>query len=74
MSESIQVFVNERRIETQPGSTVDEVVGKLDEALSEALQAGAAYVTDGVGRRLDPSSVVYGGAIYRVIKSGSRAE
>lgn len=57
-----------------PGVSVRQAVQSFDVALGAALDAGAAYATDGVGRELDPASIVAEGAIIRVIKSARRPE
>ncbi len=69
MNEQVKIFVNERGVEITPGTPVSEVVRAFDAALGEALHAGAAYVTDGVGRRIDVAGVVNEGAILRVVKT-----
>jgi hypothetical protein len=42
--------------------------------LAAALREGRAYITDGVGRPIDPAATVFPGAIYRVVHSARRAE
>ncbi len=74
MSEQVKIFVNERGVEIPPGTLVSEAVRTFDAALGEALRAGAAYVTDGVGRRIDVASVVNEGAILRVVKTARGVE
>lgn len=62
----MRVFVNEQAVEVAPGATVADAVARVDPALGVELQAGRAFVRDGVGRRLDASSVLRAGAILRV--------
>lgn len=73
MSKPVKIFVNEKSLEIEPGTSVEAAVGEFDEKLGAALSAATAYVTDGVGRRLDLATVVYDGAILRVVGRGSRA-
>ncbi len=68
MNEQVKIFVNESGVEIPPATTVSEAVRTFHAALGEAMRAGAAYVTDGVGRRIDVTSVVNEGAILRVVK------
>ena len=70
----VKIFVNERRLELSPGVTVSDAVAAFDAALADALRVGTAYVTDGVGRRFDPSTVVQEGMILRVVKTARRAK
>jgi len=67
MGEGIRVFVNERAVVVLPGATIREAVVTLDPALASALHDGRAYVTDGVGRPVEPGGSVEPGAIFRVI-------
>jgi len=67
MSEPIHVFINEQMVAVQPGATVREAVAMLEPALAHALLEGTAYVTDGVGRALEPSHSVEPGSILRVV-------
>jgi hypothetical protein len=72
MSEGLRVFVNERAITVGLGTTVRDAVAECDAALADALPSGVAYVTDGVGRPIDPESLVEAGAILRVVRSARR--
>src|SRR5256712_2652118 len=69
----IRIFVNDRAVSVARGTTVRDAVAVLDRELAELLGSGAAYVTDGVGRRVaggDP--VGEGGAILRVVVSAGK--
>ncbi len=68
-STPIQIFVNERPLTVERSQVVLEAVCKADAALGEALRSDGAYVTDGVGRKIDPANTVTPGGIYRVIVS-----
>ncbi len=70
----MKVFIDERPLVVSPGVSVRQAVHAFDAALGAALDAGAAHATDGVGRELDPVSIVAEGAIIRVIKSARRPE
>jgi hypothetical protein len=69
VSEGIRVFVNERVVLVLPGATIREAVVAFDPELASRLGEGKAYVTDGVGRRVEPSGSVEPGAIFRVVVS-----
>jgi hypothetical protein len=69
MSDGIRVFVNEQSVIVVPGATIFEAVMAFDPALASALREGRGYVTDGVGRPVEPSGSVEPGAIFRVVIS-----
>jgi hypothetical protein len=72
MNEGIRVFVNEDAVVVMPGATIREAVMAFDPDLASALRDGRAYVTDGVGRPVEPSGSVEPGAIFRVVISARR--
>lgn len=72
MSEAVRVFVNERPVLVPAGVTVGDAVAALDPALAQALAAGRAYATDGVGRPIEATAGVIPGAIVRVVVSARR--
>jgi hypothetical protein len=72
VSEGVRVFVNEKAVLVVPGATIRDAVMALDPDLAGAIRDGRAYVTDGVGRPVDPSGSVEPGAIFRVVVSARR--
>lgn len=70
----MKIFINEQAVSVEPGTTVGEAVRGFDPSLAEALHDGSAYATDGVGRRIDPSSETQLGGIIRVVRSARRAQ
>ena len=72
MTEPIRIFVDERPLTAAPGGSVLEAVAGDDPELAAALREGRAYVTDGVGRPIEPTVTVFPGAIYRVVRSARR--
>jgi len=73
MAETQRVFINEKPVEVARGATVRDAVARHDRALAELLTGDAAYVTDGVGRRVDPADPVgEAGAVFRVIVTARR--
>jgi hypothetical protein len=72
MTEPIRIFVDERPLNAAPGSSVLQAVAGDAAELAAALREGRAYVTDGVGRPIEPSATVFPGAIYRVVHSARR--
>lgn len=72
MTDSIAIFVNDRRVAVAPGTTAADAVTRADAELGRALAGGQAYLTDGRGIRLAADLPLGAGAIVRVIRS-SRA-
>ena len=69
MSNRVTVFVNERPVEVATGSTVLDAVRAFDAELAAAVNGSGTYVTDGVGRRVDPTGSLSSGSILRVVVS-----
>jgi adenosine deaminase len=73
MAEPLRVFVNERPVDVARGAAVRDAVRAHDRALAELLDAGDAYVTDAVGRRLEAGAPVgEAGAVLRVVVTARR--
>lgn len=72
MSEGVRVFVNERAVVVVPGATIRQAVLAFDPDLAAMVSSGQAYVTDGVGRPVEPSESVEPGSILRVVVSARR--
>ena len=67
----LRVFVNERPVDLARGATVRDAVAAFDRRLAELVATSAAYVTDGVGRRIDAADPVgEAGGVLRVVVSG----
>ncbi|MGH7699655.1 MAG: adenosine deaminase, partial [Gemmatimonadales bacterium] len=70
---TLRVFVNDRPVEIARGATVWDAVRERDRGLAAMIESGAAYVTDGVGRTLDPGDAVReAGEVYRVVVTARR--
>ena len=72
MSASIRAFVNGRPINVAPNSTILDVVTNSAPELRDALEAGRAYVTDGVGRRVPLTQTVVPGLILRIVRTARK--
>ena len=72
MSDSVRIFINEAPVDTPEGAELRNVIARRDPALAALLDAGAAYVTDGVGRRIPADEPAAAGAIYRIVRSARR--
>jgi hypothetical protein len=63
----IRVFVNAGAVDLPPGADVADAVRAADSSLLDKIAGGAAYVTDGRGIEIDPSTLLVSGAILRVV-------
>jgi hypothetical protein len=69
---TIRVFVNASAVDLPAGAKVGEAVRALDAQLEASIAKGAAYVTDGRGIEVDPTSSLASGAILRVVVRARR--
>lgn len=72
MSGPVRIFVDGRPLAVPAGATVVAVVVAGNAELGAALADGRAHVTDGVGRPIEPDTIVFPGAIFRVVRSARR--
>ncbi len=72
MTEPIRVFVNDRSVDVEPGSTVAAAVRIFDGDLAARLEAGEAGVTDARGIPMPADVLLSPGTILRVVVSARR--
>lgn len=72
MSATVRIYLDEQPVDAPAGAAIRDIVAEHQPDLAGALDAGTAYVTDGVGRRIDPGSEAQPGAIFRVVRSARR--
>ena len=63
----IRVFVNAGAVDLPSGAIVADAVRAADSSLLDKIAGGTAYVTDGRGIEIDPSTLLESGAILRVV-------
>jgi hypothetical protein len=63
----IRVFVNAGAVDVPSGAVVADAVRAADSSLLDKIAGGTAYVTDGRGIEIDPSTLLVSGAILRVV-------
>jgi adenosine deaminase len=69
---TVPVFINDRRLTVDPGTSVREALRLADPSWIEALERGAAKLTDGRGLALDPAEPATAGSIIRIVLSAQR--
>jgi hypothetical protein len=67
VSGNIRAFVNAGAVDLPAGAVVADAVRAADPSLLDKIAGGTAYVTDGRGIELDPSTLLVSGAILRVV-------
>lgn len=73
MADQLRVFVNEKPVDVARGASVRDAVAAFDRGLADLLVTEAAYVTDGVGRRVDAGDPVReAGTVLRVVVTARR--
>jgi hypothetical protein len=63
----MRVFVNAGAVDLPSGAVVADAVRAADSSLLDKITGGTAYVTDGRGIEIDPSTLLESGAILRVV-------
>jgi hypothetical protein len=71
MSDSIRAYVNGRGVDVPLGSTAIDAVRAMDAAAADQVAAGERALTDSRGLPLEPTAVLTGGSIVRIV-SGRR--
>ena len=74
MTAAVTVFVDGRRVEVPPGSTVLEAVRKADPDAARQVEGGQRVVTDSRGLPTAVEASVHGGAIFRLVPARSPRE
>ncbi len=67
VTSTITVYVNGKAVSVLPDDTVADAVTRCAPDLGDSVRNGTAYVTDGVGRRVELDRKVVLGAIFRVV-------
>ena len=72
-TDPLRIFINEKPVDVARGAPVRDAVAAFDRGLADLLSGDAAYVTDGVGRRLDNGDPVReAGMVLRVVVTARR--
>ena len=71
MSEVIRAYVNGHGVDVPAGASAIDAVRKADAQAAEQVESGHRALTDSRGLPLEPSAVLAGGSIIRIV-SGRR--
>ena len=73
MTDTIRAYVNGRGVEVPVGASAIDAVRAWDIEAAEQVIAGDRALTDSRGLPLDPSAVLAGGSIIRIVSGRRRA-
>ncbi len=68
----LRVYVNGAPVDVRSGATAAEAVAAWDAAVGAQVHAGERAITDSRGIVTPNDGVAYAGAIYRIVRAGSR--
>jgi hypothetical protein len=68
-TEPVRIFVNATPLDARRGEPVIEAIARWDDALASTLKAGERALADNRGLVTPLDTVVYGGAIFRVVSN-----
>ena len=71
MTDTIRAYVNGRGVDVAAGASAIDAVRAWDNEAADQVMAGDRGLTDSRGLPLDPSAVLAGGSIIRIV-SGRR--
>lgn len=74
MTDTIRAYVNGRGVDVPSGASALDAVRIADPAVAEAIVAGDRALTDSRGLPIEPSAILSGGSILRVVSGRRRRE
>ena len=67
-----RIFFDGKGVDAPAGSTVIAALESVNAETAAAVRAGERVITDSRGLPTEPETVIYNGAIFRVIRARSR--
>lgn len=64
-----RIYFDGKGVDAPAGSTVISALGSVNAETAAAVRAGERVVTDSRGLPVEPETVIYNGAIFRVIRA-----
>jgi hypothetical protein len=64
-----RIFVNGKGVDVAAGATIAQALESFDPAEAALVRAGDKSVTDSRGLPADPQSIVFSGAIFRLVRA-----
>lgn len=72
MSDTARIYFDGEGMDAPAGASVLDALARTKPAEAEAVRAGEKVITDSRGLPAEPSSAVYSGAIFRLVRARSR--
>jgi hypothetical protein len=72
MSDTSRIFFDGKGVDASAGSTVIAALETVNAETAAAVRAGESVITDSRGLPIEPETVIYNGAIFRVIRARTR--
>jgi hypothetical protein len=73
IADSIRAYVNGRGVDVPKGACALDAVRAFDAAVADEVASGDRALTDSRGLPLEPTSVLSGGSIVRVVSGRRRS-
>lgn len=67
-----RIFFDGKGVDAPTGSTALGALESVDGESADAVRAGERMITDSRGLPVEPETVIYNGAIFRVIRARAR--
>ena len=72
MSDIARIYFDGKGVDAPAGSQVIDALESVDAETASAVRAGERVITDSRGLPTPPETVIYNGAIFRVIRARTR--
>lgn len=72
MTGTVRIYFDGAGVDATAGESVLDALGRVNPEEAAAVRGGERIITDSRGLPAEPSSLVYGGAIYRLVRARSR--
>jgi hypothetical protein len=72
VSDTARVFFDGKGVDAPAGCTVLDALESVNAEMAAAVRDGERVITDSRGLPAEPETVIYNGAIFRVIRARTR--
>ena len=72
MSDISRIYFDGKGVDAPAGSKVIDALASVSAETAAAVRAGERVITDSRGLPTEPETVIYNGAIFRVIRARTR--
>ncbi len=72
MSDTSRIYFDGKGVDALTGSAVIDALESVSAEMASSVRAGERVITDSRGLPAQPETVIYNGAIFRVIRARTR--